>query len=135
MFKTIRWRLVASFVAVTLLTVGLIGVLALALFQRQTTSQELQFMRANADAVARQAQPLMEGRSNRASLQRLAQTSAFLSNSQIRILNPDQSVLADSGLDSQEREYLWLPSLLEQFPDLQLSQNDLVALLLDPRLS
>ena len=132
MFKTIRWRLVASFVAVTLLTVGLIGVLALALFQRQTTSQELQFMRANADAVARQAQPLMEGRSNRASLQRLAQTSAFLSNSQIRILNPDQSVLADSGLDSQEREYLWLPSLLEQFPDLELSQNDLAALLVDP---
>ena len=60
MFHSIRWRLVASFVVVTLLTVGLIGVLALALFQRQTNSQELQFMRANADAVARQALPLIE---------------------------------------------------------------------------
>ncbi|MEZ4771525.1 MAG: hypothetical protein R2844_24310, partial [Caldilineales bacterium] len=118
MFKTIRWRLVASFVAVTLLTVGLIGVLALALFQRQTTSQEMQFMRANADAVARQALPLMDARGGRASLQQLAQTSAFLSNSQIRILDQNEAVLADSGIDSQDQEYLWLPSLLEQFPGL-----------------
>lgn len=53
MFKTIRWRLVASFVAVTLLTVGLIGVLALALVQRQTTSQDSSHARQR-DAVARQ---------------------------------------------------------------------------------
>ena len=89
MFHSIRWRLVASFVAVTLLTVGLIGVLALALFQRQTTSQELQFMRANADAIARQALPLIETRDGRASLQQLAQTSAFLSSAQLRILDRD----------------------------------------------
>lgn len=132
MFHSIRWRLVASFVAVTLLTVGLIGVLALGLFQRQTTSQELQFMRANADAVARQALPLIETRDGRASLQQLAQTSAFLSSAQIRILDRDETVLADSGLDSQEQVYLWLPSLLEQLPGLDLDENDLGALLLDP---
>ena len=132
MFHSIRWRLVASFVAVTLLTVGLIGVLALALFQRQTTSQELQFMRANADAIARQALPLIETRDGRASLQQLAQTSAFLSSAQIRILDRDEALLADSGLESQEQVYLWLPSLLEQLPDLDLNENDLGALLLDP---
>ncbi len=132
MFHSIRWRLVASFVAVTLLTVGLIGVLALALFQRQTTGQELQFMRANADAVARQAMLLIETRSGRASLQQLAQTSAFLSSAQIRILDRDETVLANSGLDGQEQVYLWLPSLLEQLPGLDLEESDLGALLLDP---
>lgn len=114
MFRTIRWRLVASFVAVTLLTVGLIGVLALALFRQQTTTQELQFMRANADAVARQAQPLMAASGSRPALQRLAQTAAFLSSAQVRILDRDEGVLADSGLDSPDQEYLWLPSLDDQ---------------------
>lgn len=134
MFRSIRWRLVASFVAVTLLTVGLIGVLALALFQRQTTSQELQFMRANADAVARQALPLFDTRSGRAGLQRLALTASFLSSTQIRILDRDEAVLADSGLESQEQAYLWLPSLLEQLPELELYNYDFGALLLDPAL-
>ena len=90
-------------------------------------------MRGNADAVARQALPLMETRGNRANLQRLAETSAFLSSSQIRILGQDEALLADSGLDSREQEYLWLPSLLEQFPGLDLSEDDVAALLTDPR--
>ncbi|MCB0042436.1 MAG: HAMP domain-containing histidine kinase [Caldilinea sp.] len=62
----------------------------------------------------------------------MAQTSAFLSSAQIRILDRDQTVLADSGLEGQEQVYLWLPSLLDQLPDLDLNQNDLGALLLDP---
>lgn len=114
MFRTIRWRLVASFVAVTLLTVGLIGVLALALFQQQTAAQELRFMRANADAVARQAQLLLEAGGSRAAMQRLAEASAFLSSSQIRILDRDETVLADSGLDGAAQEYLLLPSFADQ---------------------
>ncbi|MEZ4767008.1 MAG: hypothetical protein R2844_01085 [Caldilineales bacterium] len=75
----------------------------------------------------------MDARGGRASLQQLAQTSAFLSNSQIRILDQNEAVLADSGIDSQDQEYLWLPSLLEQFPGLELSGDDLAALLVDPQ--
>ena len=118
MFHSIRWRLVASFVLVTLLTVSLIGVLALSLIRQQVASQEAEYLQANADAVARQALPLMQPLVNQTALQELARTSAFLSSAQIRILDGRGSVLADSGQHTEGNEYLWLPSLLELFPDL-----------------
>ena len=118
MFQSIRWRLVASFVFVTLLTVSLIGVLALSLIRQQVASQEAEYLRANADAIARQAAPLMQSRANQASLQDLARTSAFLSSSRIRILDARGNALADSGRQDADVEYLWLPSLLELLPDL-----------------
>ena len=121
MFHSIRWRLVASFLFVTLLTVGLIGVLALSLIGQQVASQETAYLQANADAVAREAASLMEPRINQSSLQELARTSAFLSNSRIRILDNRGKTLADSGQQTPELEYLWLPSLLELFPDLDAS--------------
>ena len=121
MFHSIRWRLVASFVFVTLLTVSLIGVLALSLIRQQVASQEAEYLRANADAVARQAMPLMQPLVNQTALQELARTSAFLSSAQIKILDGRGSVLADSGQLARGNEYLWLPSLLELFPDLDAS--------------
>ena len=59
MFHSIRWRLVASFVLVTLLTVGLIGVLALSLIRQQLVAQETEYLQSNADAIALQALPLL----------------------------------------------------------------------------
>lgn len=121
MFHSIRWRLVASFLFVTLLTVGLIGVLALSLIRQQVASQEVTYLQANASAVARQAASLMEPMVNQTELQELARTSAFLSNSHIRILDGRGNILADSGQPASEVEYLWLPSLLALFPDLDAS--------------
>ncbi len=121
MFHSIRWRLVASFVFVTLLTVSLIGVLALSLIRQQVASQEVAYLQANAGAVARQAASLMEPLVNQTDLQELARTSAFLSNSRIRILDGRGNTLADSGQQAPDVEYLWLPSLLELFPDLDAS--------------
>jgi signal transduction histidine kinase len=121
MFHSIRWRLVASFLFVTLLTVSLIGVLALSLIRQQVASQEEAYLRANASAVARQAASLMEPMVNQTELQELARTSAFLSNSHIRILDGRGNTLADSGQPASDVEYLWLPSLLELFPDLDAS--------------
>ncbi|HSN75497.1 MAG TPA: HAMP domain-containing sensor histidine kinase [Anaerolineae bacterium] len=121
MFHSIRWRLVASFVFVTLLTVSLIGVLALSLIRQQVASQEVEYLQANAGAVARQAASLMEPLVNQTDLQELARTSAFLSNSRIRILDGRGNTLADSGQQTPDVEYLWLPSLLELFPDLDAS--------------
>jgi signal transduction histidine kinase len=122
MFHSIRWRLVASFVFVTLLTVSLIGVLALSLIRQQVASQEAEYLRANAEAIARQAAPLMQSPLvDQAALQELARTSAFLSNAHIRILDGRGATLADSGRQDQGEEYLWLPPLLEIFPDLDAS--------------
>ena len=118
MLHSLRWRLVASFVLVTLLTVGLIGVLALSLIRQQVASQETEYLQANADAVARQAASLLQPLVNQNALQELARTSAFLSSARIRILDSRGGVLADSGRQEQSAEYLWLPSLLALFPDL-----------------
>ena len=121
MLHSIRWRLVASFLLVTLLTVSLIGVMALSLIRQQVASQEVAYLQANASAVARQATSLMEPMVNQTDLQELARTSAFLSNSHIRILDGRGNTLADSGQPASDVEYLWLPSLLELFPDLDAS--------------
>jgi len=121
MLHSIRWRLVASFLLVTLLTVSLIGVMALSLIRQQVASQEVAYLQAHASAVARQAASLMEPMVNQTDLQELARTSAFLSNSRIRILDGRGNTLADSGQPASGNEYLWLPSLLELFPDLDAS--------------
>lgn len=122
MFHSIRWRLVASFVGVTLLTVALIGVLSLSLIREQIARQQADYLRTNADSIAKQAEPLFLPRPNQFALQQLARTSAFLSNSHVRILDADQSAVADSGQSATATaEYLWLQPLLELYPDLDAS--------------
>jgi signal transduction histidine kinase len=96
MFRSIRWRLVLSYVLLTLLTVGVVGVLALSLVKHYVGQQEVEHLTANAEAVARQAMPLMQPLVRQGELQELAQTSAFLGNARVRILNGHRQVLADS---------------------------------------
>ena len=117
MFHSIRWRLVASFVLVTLLTVGLIGVLAMSLIRQQLVAQETDYLESNADAVALQALPLMQ-EGNRQAVGDLARTSAFMSDARVRILDARRNVVANSGLQDQDNEYVWLGPLLDLFPDL-----------------
>ncbi len=122
MFHSIRWRLVASFVGVTLLTVALIGVLSLSLIRQQIARQQADYLRTNADSIATQAEPLFLPRPNQFALQQLARTSAFLSNSHVRILDAGQAAVADSGQSATgTAEYLWLQPLLELYPDLDAS--------------
>jgi signal transduction histidine kinase len=75
MFRSIRWRLVLSYVLLTLLTVGVVGVLALSLVKRYVGQQEVEHLTANAEAVARQAVALMRPVVRQGELQELAQTS------------------------------------------------------------
>ncbi len=59
MFTSIRWRLVASYVMLTVLTVGILGTLTLSLVRRFSQQRELDFLTANARAVAEQAAPFV----------------------------------------------------------------------------
>ena len=101
MFRSIRWRLVLSYVLLTLLTVGVVGVLALSLVKRYVGQQEVEQLTANAEAVARQATPLMRPVVRQRELQELAQTSAFLGKARVRILDDHNQVLADSGSSTE----------------------------------
>ena len=108
MFRSIRWRLVFSFVSLTLLTVALVGVLALALIKRYVSQQEVEQLTANAEAVARQATPLMWPLVRQRELSELAQTSAFLGNARVRILDNHRRVLVDSESGAEDDEFAWI---------------------------
>jgi signal transduction histidine kinase len=97
MFRSIRWRLVLSYVLLTLLTVGVVGVLALSLVKRYVGQQEMEHLTANAEAVARQATPLMRPVVRQRELHELARMSAFLGNARVRILDDRRQILADSS--------------------------------------
>ncbi|HUX77394.1 MAG TPA: HAMP domain-containing sensor histidine kinase [Anaerolineae bacterium] len=120
MFRSIRWRLVASYVLLTLLTVSLVGVLALSLIKRYVAQQERDYLTANADAVARQALPLMQPVVRRADLHELARTASFLGNVQVKILDDRRRVVADSGQPTEVNEFVWIVTPVEvnvQLPD------------------
>jgi signal transduction histidine kinase len=106
--RSIRWRLVASYMLLTLLTAGLVGALALSLVKERVEQQEVEYLTANANAAARQAAYLISPTVHQNDLQRLAQTSAFLGNVRVRILSTDKSVLADSGARSGLDTFIWL---------------------------
>jgi len=108
MFRSIRWRLVASTIFLTLLTASLVGVLALSLIRRYVEQQEQDYLMANAEAVAHQALPLMEPTVRLTDLQELARTASFLGNVQVRILDDRRRVLADSGQPTEVEEFVWI---------------------------
>ncbi len=108
MTTTLRWKLVGSYALLILLSVTLMGALALYFVQRYVESQEGEYLRANAQAVALQAQRFIEPHLRRVALQNLASTSAFLGDSRVRILAADRSVYADSGDPGRADEFLWL---------------------------
>lgn len=133
-FRSIRWRLVASYVLLTLLAVSLMGVLAVSLVSRYATQREMDYLTANAEAIARQAWPLMQPVMREPRLHELAHTSAFLGNVQVRILDPHGQVLADSGARTGANEFVWIgPSVkIDIEPRDQLLEGSIVIL---PRIS
>ena len=108
MFTSIRWRLVASYSVLILLSVTLMGTLALYIVQRYVGSQEGEYLRANAQAVAGQAAHFLEPHLRRIALEELASTSAFLGDARVKILDGERSVVADSGDPGLPDEFLCL---------------------------
>ena len=95
-FVSLRWRLVASYVLLTGITVGVIVLLATTLLRQYMERQEIEALQANADAIAQQAQPLINA-GRMMELERLTRTAAFLSNTRVNILNKDKKSVVDSG--------------------------------------
>ncbi len=109
MFRSVRWRLVASYVFLTAVTVSLIGVVALSLVRSYVEQQERASLQANAEAIARQAEALLWPAAQTSALQDLAQTAAFLGNDQVRILDANERVLADSAQTELDTDaFVWL---------------------------
>jgi signal transduction histidine kinase len=109
-FRSIRWRLVAGFTLLTLLTVTLLGVLVLSLMQRYVARQEIAFLQANATALAQQSEPFLTAPARRPALISLAQTAALLGNFDVRILDANEEVVVDSAAPVARAPITWLPA-------------------------
>ncbi len=108
MFRSIRFRLAASYAALALLGVSMMGGLAVVFVRSHVVRQERDFLGANAAAVARQAVVFFTPNLRRVALHDLAGASAFLGNARVRVLAADRTVLADSGDPAAPDEFLWL---------------------------
>ncbi len=108
MKSSLRWKLVGSYALLIMLSVTLMGALALYYVQRYIERQEGEYLRADAQAVALQAQRFLEPQLRRVALQNLAFISAFLGDARVKILASDRSVYADSGDPGRSDEFLWL---------------------------
>lgn len=108
MLHSIGWRLIASFTLLTVLTVTLLGVMVVTLMQRTLEGQANDTLNANAAAVAQQSQILFQPAPQTAELYQLAQTAAFLSDVQVRILDDEKQVLVDSGAPVVGKEMTWV---------------------------
>lgn len=115
MFQTIRWRLAASYALLVLLSVTLMGALALSIVQRYMASQEKDSLQRNARAVAEEAAKFLAPQVRRIALQQLAYASGFLGNARVRIRDAEGIVMADSGDPGLPDEFVWVvPSTLEE---------------------
>lgn len=105
MFSSIRWRLVASYVLLTLLTVAVVGLLALSLVRHSIARQEEYYLRANAEAVARRAGALIF---QPMALRQLIHTASFLTGARVRVLTVDEQILVDSGQQEPSAPVIWM---------------------------
>lgn len=115
LFRSIRWRLVASYVLLALLTVGVLGALAYSFFVGYVRRQETEFLRSNAEAIAQQAYPLLLPVPHLSGLNELVNTTSFLGDVRVRILTAQGEVLADSGLPGRIDEFLLIQPPLAGF--------------------
>ncbi|MCS6849351.1 MAG: HAMP domain-containing sensor histidine kinase [Anaerolineae bacterium] len=105
---SIRWRLVLSYALLAVLTVGVVGALALGLIRSNLAQRETELLTMNAQAVARQAARSIQPVSDRYRLQQLADMAAFLGNVQVRILDAEGNLIVDSGPRGAADRLMWI---------------------------
>jgi signal transduction histidine kinase len=117
MFRSIRWRLIFSYIFLALLVVGAAGMITYQLAENYAENREIQGLRANAQAIALQAETLIYSPLAQYDLQQLAETSAFLGDVRVRILDVRQRVIADSGLtEKTEQVMILVPGAIGERP-------------------
>ncbi len=105
--RSIRGWLIGSYLLLSVVAVGITGVLTVSLLRAYGIRQEEAVLRANAESVARQARAFMEPAPWPEGLTRLAYATAFLGNARVRILDAQGRVLADSGPPVGGGNVLW----------------------------
>ncbi|MFN4294458.1 MAG: sensor histidine kinase [Thermoflexales bacterium] len=105
---SIRRRLVLSYALLAVLTVSVVGALALGLIRSNLAQRETELLTMNARAIARQAARSIQPVSDLYRLQQLADMAAFLGNVQVRILDAGGNLLVDSGPRGAADRLMWI---------------------------
>lgn len=105
---SIRRRLVLSYALLAVLTVSVVGALALGLIRSNLAQRETELLTMNARAIARQAARSIQPASDLYRLQQLADMAAFLGNVQVRILDAGGNLLVDSGPRGAADRLMWI---------------------------
>jgi signal transduction histidine kinase len=106
-FRSIRWRLVASYVLLTLITVILVGLIAQWAVKTYARTQARESLAANAENIARQVQPLMGTRTSLSELSQLSQAASAFGNVRVRILDQRLNTIVDTGTPGDDNELMW----------------------------
>jgi signal transduction histidine kinase len=108
MFRSIKWRLITSYVVLTLLTVSVLGALAFYFMSQSVKKQENDFLAANANTIAEQASQFLWPILRISDLRQLANTASVLANVRVRIYNADHELLVDTGPYTGIDEFIWV---------------------------
>jgi signal transduction histidine kinase len=131
---SIRWRLIFSYVFLTVLTVSVVGFVAMEIERRSAYQRELGEMQASADAIAHQAYRVLSPAVRPFELTQLVRATAFLGNMRVRILDRQHNLVADSGLPGEWNDMVWIaPPEGSQLISPELSSSGLMVPLERPK--
>jgi signal transduction histidine kinase len=121
MFRSIKWRLITSYVALTLLTVSVLGALAFSFMHQSIKKQEIDFLTSNAETIAEKASQFFWPILRTSELKELANTTSVLANVRVRIYNAKHELVVDTGPYSGLDQFIWIQPFdtrsLEASPD------------------
>ncbi len=117
MLHSIRWRLVASYILLTLISISIAGVLASEIVRRYVQEQEVEKLQANAQSIAQQLLPLMWAKTSAPHIHSLTKAASFLGDVRVRVLDGEGNILADSGqpASTEELVLIYPPEGAESF--------------------
>ena len=111
--KSIRWQLPLSYGAIALFTTVALGLILLVALRGYYHQQERAYLKSNAQAISATLAPLLEADPPVEALKSQLSSFAFLSQTQVRLLNRDQEVLVDTGIPQNQQELLALSMDIE----------------------
>lgn len=100
MFRSIRWRLPLTYAAIALIAALALGAVLLITLRDYYAREETAYLRSNARAIGSQLVESLSNAAPRPVLQSQLDNFAFLSQVQLRVLNPAGELLAASSVTS-----------------------------------
>ncbi len=97
MFRLIRVRLMLSYAGIALLVTLSLGTVLLVRLRAYYASMEVDYLDSNAKAIGSLAAPMLIQKSPKDVQDAQVSSLAFISQTRVRILDPQRNVLADSG--------------------------------------